>query len=190
MHHLAPTKVSKAVNTSHFDRVLNIHSGFLICDMNYAVEVIHNGRMHSILMRNGLRDESPAIYHDNARVFVIEGSLLLEVKLNNAHDVDGVNLPYDIRRVVKLPQGVLICHMAGCVMMSDDLQETLWSYEDERITDIVWRDGELRAFYGEHTSILLGPEIGEEVKQTPAKASTTDQEGDAIVLRFPARRGH
>lgn len=190
MHHLTPRKLSKAVNTSHFDRVLNIHSGFIICDMNYSVDVIYKGRMHSILMINGLRNESPAVYHDNSRVFVIEGSLLLEVKLNHTHDVDGVNLPYDLRRVVKMAQGILICHMAGCVMMSDDLQERLWSIEDEQITDVVWRDGELRAYYGEHTSILLDPETGDEMNRTPAKATIEDQDGHAVVLHFPAQRGH
>ena len=187
MLHLAPTQVFKAVNTSHFDRILNIHSGFLICDMNYAIEIIHNGRRHSILMVNGLRNELPGIYHDDSRALIVEGSLLLEVKLNSTHDVDGINFPHDIRRVVKMPQGVLICHMAGCVMVSDDLQQTLWSLDDEEVSDVVWRDGELRAFYGEHSSILLDPETGDRMDRTPAKVTMHTTEEDAIILRFPAR---
>jgi hypothetical protein len=192
MHHLTPTKLSKAVKTSQFDQVLNIHSGFIVCDMNYSVDFVHKGRKHSILMINGLRNESPAVYHDNDRLFVIEGSLLLEVKLNDTHDIDGVNLPYDLRRAVKMPQGVLICHTAGGVMMSDDLQEELWSIVDRRITDVVWRDGELRAFFGEHNSILLDPETGDQVASAPAGAMIEDHDADkdAIILQFPARRGH
>lgn len=189
MYQLAPTKVSRAVNTSQFDRILNIHSGFLICNMNYNVEVIHGGRKHSILMANGLRNEPPTIYHDNSRVLIVEGSLLLAVKLNTTHDVDGVNLPYDIRRAVNMPQGVLICHMTGCVMMSDDLQQTVWSLEEDQLIDVVWRDGELRAFYGEHTSILLDPESGEEIDRAPSNVLPHSNEEDAIILHFPARGG-
>jgi hypothetical protein len=190
MHHLAPTPLTKAVNTSHFDRVLNIHSGFIVCDMNYFVDVVHKGRKHSILMTNGLRNEAPAVYHDRDRLFVIEGSLLLEVKLNATHDVDGVNLPHDLRRIVDMRQGILICHTAGCTMMSRDLYQELWSFEDERLTDVTWRDGELRAFYGEHSSILLDPATGDQVTTTPPKMTIEKSEEDATILRFPTIRRH
>jgi len=190
MYYLTPTKLSTTVDISQFDRVLNIHSGFIACDMNYFIDVIYRGKKHSILMTNGLRSESPAVYHDNGRIFIIEGGLFLEVKLNDTHDVDGINLPYDLRRAVKMSPGILICHMAGCVMMSNDLQDQLWSIEDARITDVVWREGELRVYYGEHSSILLDPETGVELNTMPAAAVIEDQNYGPSILRFPLRREH
>lgn len=189
MFYLTPTKLLKSVDISGFDRVLNIHSGYLLCDTSYTVNTISKGRMHSLLMTNGLRDESPLIYQDNDRIFVVEGSAMYEVKLDKAHDLNDINLSYDIRRVVKLEHGLLICHMAGCLLVSDDLQSRIWSIDDERISDVVWRDEELRVYYDEHTSVVIDPETGEEATQTSAK-STPHAEliGDAIVINFPVRK--
>jgi hypothetical protein len=188
MLHLAPSTLSRFVDVSGFDRVLNIYSGYLVCDMSYSIDVIHKGKRHSFLMINGLRDEAPMIYQDQDRLLVIEGSALQVVKLDGSHDVDEVHFPHDIRRVFRLKNGFLICHSAGCLLISADLQSQIWSFEDERASEVTWRDGELRVYYGEHTSIRIHPRTGEEVYEIETFSETEiDESEEQVILRFPIR---
>lgn len=181
MFHLYPQQLEGTVDTSRFVQVVNIHPGYLGCDANYTVDVVHRGRNHPILMINGRRDEKPFVYLDGARIVIIEGCGVRTVDLENECALDGVNTTCDIRRAIRFKDTILICHLYGCTAYSADLSEELWSLYDVGILDVVWQDDMLLAFRSEHSSVRVDPETGDMIPDDERKSILEEYEAENVI---------
>lgn len=154
------------------------------------------GRTRTIV-QNANRFIPPTAYQKGNRLYVLAEYLVFAFDLNDLKAEPTVeNIHYLTTDALDTPHGVLIMHEAGCTLLSHDLTDVHWIIDDRRVQTCVFEDGVLRAYFGEHQSVVIdlttGRKIAFEEARAPVVAANesepTERDRKSNVITFLPRR--
>lgn len=163
MLQVSASRLSKPANLAAFDAIIDTGFDYPLCKSSYSVTVIANGRQHNVLLTNCIDVTPPRTYLDGNRLIVLTLYSVFEVKLTIGYPTAITDINFEVYSAERIPAGILICHSVGCTLLSEDLQLTLWTVEDNFIVDVIWRDGELRAYYNKLLSVEIDIQSGKRI---------------------------
>ncbi len=157
--------VRHLVNSSAFDVLVDVHCGLRICKYSYEIQAFFQQKRHRILITNCIKENPPLVYQDRERLLIVNCCSIFVVDLSAGYAQSLVELHYPVLRLDRLDFGYLACLDEGCVLISAADFAVVWRRHEYQVQDVIWRDGELRVFYDEHTSLRIDPVTGRDLNE-------------------------